>query len=314
MGRIAFFGTPDIAVRALEACIESAHDVVLVTAQPDRPKGRGQKLEPPPVKARALDARIPMLQPETLRKGTPDGDRFLDELRALDLDLAVVMAYGRIVPQRILDVPKSGFVNVHASLLPRWRGAAPIQRAILADDRETGVCLMKMVLALDEGDVLARASTPITDNDDALTLGARLSTLGHDLLVTHLDALVAGALPAVPQGDHGVTYASMLTKEEGRVDFTNSARALHCHARAMHPWPGAQTTLDGEVVKLFSPVLGPRGAFAPGVVVDASDALVVGTPDGAIGYREIQAPSKKRIAVRDFVRGHPIAKGTLLGP
>jgi methionyl-tRNA formyltransferase len=314
MGRLAFFGTPDIAVRALEACIESTHEVALVVAQPDRPKGRGQKLEPPPVKARALEARFPVLQPETLRKGTPDGDRFLDELRAFELDLAVVMAYGRIVPQRILDVPKQGFVNVHASLLPRWRGAAPIQRAILADDRETGVCLMRMVLGLDEGDVLARASTPITDDDDSLTLGARLSTLGHELLVTHLDALVAGTLAAAPQGDNGVTYAAMLSKEEGRVDFTQSARALHCHARAMHPWPGAQTTLDGEVIKLFSPVMRETGVFAPGVVRDAIDALVIGTPDGEIGYREIQAPGKKRIAVRDFVRGRPIAKGTLLGP
>jgi len=312
MGRIAFFGTPEIAVPALDACIASGHEVVVVVAQPDRPKGRGQKIEFPPVKERAIARGIPVLQPTTLKRGTPDGDAFMRALVEHAPDLSVVMAYGRIVPQRILDVPRRGSVNVHASLLPRWRGAAPIQRAIGADDRETGVCLMKMVLALDEGDVLARARTPISDDDDTESLGARLAGLGHDLLRAHLNALVDGTLTAEPQGDDGVTYAHMLTKDEGAVDFTRKARALHCHARAMQPWPGAFTTWNGEVMKLFLPVVVDARA-EPGVVVEAGELLVVGTGEGAIGYREIQAPSKKRMRVRDFVQGRPIAPGTVLG-
>jgi methionyl-tRNA formyltransferase len=312
MSRLAFFGTPELAATQLRALIASRHQVVLVVAQPDRPSGRGHKLQPPPTKALALEHHIDVTQPETLKKGTPSGDAFFEQFSNAQIDLAIVAAYGRIVPQRVLDVPKRGFVNVHASLLPRWRGAAPIQRAIQAGDEKTGVCLMHMVKELDAGDVYACAEVPITADDDGETLTKKVADAGAALLTKHLDALVEGALPRTPQPSEGITYAEQLEKEEGRIDWTKSARELINHARAMYPWPGAFTTIDGEMLKLFKPAEA-HGSGNPGEVLGTADGLVVGCGDGAVAFLEAQLPNKKRMSVSDLVRGRPISTGTRLG-
>ena len=312
MARLAFFGTPELAAVQLRALLSSRHEVVLVVAQPDRPKGRGQKLEPPPVKALALQHGLPIAQPETLKKDSPSGEMFFEALSSAAVDLAIVAAYGRIIPRRLLELPKRSFVNVHASLLPRWRGAAPIQRAIEAGDALTGVCLMHMVAGLDEGDVYARAQLPIEPADDGETLTAKVAASGAQLLLEHIDALLQGSLARVPQPDEGVTYAHQLSKDEGRIDWSKGARRVRDHARAMHPWPGAFSSLDGETLKLFQPEhalsTGPAG-----VVLGTADGLVVGTGDGAVAFMQAQLPNKKRMQVSDFVRGRPIAAGTILG-
>ncbi|HEY4221602.1 MAG TPA: methionyl-tRNA formyltransferase [Myxococcota bacterium] len=314
MQRLAFFGTPELAAVQLRALLDSKHEVVLVVAQPDRPKGRGQKLEPPPTKALALERGIAVAQPETLKKDTPSGDVFHALFREARIDLAVVAAYGRILPQRILDIPRLPFVNVHGSLLPRWRGAAPIQRCIEAGDRETGVCLMHMVKELDAGDVYARATCPVDDTDDSESLTVKVANLGASLLRENLDALLANALARSPQSSEGVTYAHQLEKAEGKIDFARGKRFVRDHARAMHPWPGAFTSWNGEVLKLFSP-RAAHGTAAPGVVLGTADgSLVVGTGDGAVAFLEAQLPNKKRMPITEFVRGRPLAEGTVLGP
>lgn len=311
MARIAFFGTPELAAAQLRALLAAKHDVVLVVAQPDRPKGRGQKLEPPPTKALAVERGVLTAQPETLKRDTPSGEEFYAQFSALKPDLAVVAAYGRIIPKRVLDVTR--FVNVHASLLPRWRGAAPIQRSIEAGDAVTGVCLMHMVPELDAGDVYTRATIPIADDDDGETLTEKIAALGASLLSDNLHLLLADALPRTPQPSDGVTYAAQLTKSEGNIDFSKGARRVRDHARAMYPWPGSFTTLDGEVLKLFRPAHA-LGTGAPGVVLGTRDgSLVVGTGDGAVGFLDAQLPNKKRMSVADLVRGRPIAEGTVLG-
>jgi methionyl-tRNA formyltransferase len=312
MGRIVFFGTPDLAAQQLQALLRSKHDVVLVVAQPDRPSGRGQKLQPPPTKVLALEAGVPVLQPSTLKKGTDDGDAFFAELSRLDLDLGVVAAYGRILPQRILDVPRREMVNVHASLLPRWRGAAPIQRCIEAGDEKTGVCLMHMLKELDAGDVYARAELTISPFDDGETLTERVAALGAALLATHLDALIDGSLAREPQPSAGVTYAHMLTKEEGRINWHRPARDVCNHARAMHPWPGASTTLHGDVLKLYRPRRLDRTG-TPGFVLDISDGLVVGCESGSVAFDEAQLPGKKRLPISALVNGRVLAINDKLG-
>lgn len=313
MARIAFFGTPELAATQLRTLLATQHDVVLVVVQPDRPKGRGQKLEPPPVKALALGHHLQVVQPETLKKDTPSGEDFFRLFAASRVDMAVVAAYGRIIPRRLLDLPQRGFVNVHASLLPRWRGAAPIQRCIEAGDTVAGVCLMHMVPQLDAGDVYARAEVPVTEDDDGETLTRKVADAGAVLLSEHIDALLDGKLPRVPQPTAGITYANQLTKDEGRIDWSRGARGVRNHARAMHPWPGAFTTLDGEVLKLFMPSAAPEHG-EPGVVLRAGgEALVVGTGDGAVAFREAQLPNRKRMAVADLVRGRPIPAGIVLG-
>lgn len=314
MARLAFFGTPELAAEQLRALLAHAkHDVVLVVAQPDRPQGRGQKLAPPPVKALAIERGLAdvVTQPETLKKGTPSGDAFFELFASKRIDLAVVAAYGRIIPTRLLDMPPRHFVNVHGSLLPRWRGAAPIQRSIEAGDAKTGVCLMHMTPGLDEGDVYARAECAIDAHDDSETLMAKVAKLGATLLAQNLDALVDGALARTPQPCEGVTYAKQLSKEEGRVDWSKGAVRVRNHARAMHPWPGAYTTLDGETLKLFKPEEA-HGKGAAGVVLGSVDGLVVGTGDGAVAFMEAQLPNKKRMRVSELVRGRAIPEGTVL--
>jgi len=313
MARLAFFGTPELARTQLAALIDTKHEIVVVVAQPDRPKGRGQKLEPPPVKALALEKGLRVAQPETLKKDTPSGEEFFSLFSSLDIEMAVVAAYGRIVPRRLLDLPPRSFVNVHASLLPRWRGAAPIQRCIEHGDKTTGVCLMHMVPELDAGDVYATAQIPIHPHDTGESLTLKVADLGAQLLREKLDDLVAGRLQRVPQPLEGITYAAQLTKDEGRIDWTRGKDRVRDHARAMTPWPGAFTILGGEVLKLSSPRDTPRVGAAGEILGVEDGALVVGCGDGAVAFREAQLPNKKRMPVADFVRGRPIAAGTRLG-
>jgi methionyl-tRNA formyltransferase len=300
MARLAFFGTPELAATCLEALLTTHHSVDVVVCQPDRPSGRGQKLEASPVKALAVTRGITVLQPETLKKDTPSGEAFFAAFKAVNVDLAVVAAYGRIIPARVLALPPREFVNVHASLLPRWRGAAPINRCIEAGDAETGVCLMHMVPALDAGDVYVRGTCTIEDSDDGVSLTRKVAALGGQMLIDNIDALVEGRLPRVPQASEGLTYAEMLKKEEARIDFTQTARVAFNHVRAMQPWPGTTLEFGGETLKLFAPVLtelDTTGVVA-GTLVDVSKdgGAVFACADRGLAFREIQRPSKGRAA------------------
>ncbi|MDP2343372.1 MAG: methionyl-tRNA formyltransferase [Deltaproteobacteria bacterium] len=301
MARLAFFGTPELAATCLGALLDQTrHDVVAVVCQPDRPQGRGHKLEAPPVKKLALERKLPILQPETLKKDTVDGDGFFSAFSELKVDLAIVAAYGRIIPKRVLALPPREFVNVHGSLLPRWRGAAPIQRAIQAGDAETGICLMHMVQALDAGDVYATGRVRIDDDDDGASLTLKMAALGGSMLREHLDALVEGALPRVPQPADGLTYAEMLKKEEARLDFTAPMRAVFNHARAMQPWPGTAIELEGEQLKLFGarPTDLDTSSVVPGTLVDVDANLgaVFACSDRGIAFAQVQRPNKGRLS------------------
>ena len=315
MARFAFFGTPEFAVPSLEALIslsELDHEIGLVVCQPDKPKGRGKKVLAPPVKERALEHNLLVTQPKTLKAGTEDGEAFFDLFQSLNIDLAVVAAYGRIIPNRLLKNPGSGFLNVHGSLLPRWRGAAPIQRAIQAGDTQTGVALMDMVFELDAGDVYTASAVNISDDDDALTLSAQLAQKGKTLLIDHIPQILAGNLPKTPQPPEGITYAAMLEKSESRLDWNLSARQLFNHIRAMYPWPGSLTYCEGAPLKLFSPYLVDESSIGQcGLIRHSSKELHVQTGQGIIGFREIQQQSRKKVRVEDFLRGHRFAKGAI---
>jgi len=316
MARIAFFGTPELAatcaVAVADACAARGHDLVLGVCQQDKPVGRGHKVEAPPVKRVLVERGVSVLQPATLKKGTADGDAFFDAFVAAHIDLAIVVAYGRILPERLLKLPPRGFVNVHASLLPRWRGAAPIQRAIEAGDKETGVCLMDMVKELDAGDVFAERRIAIDDADTGEMLAKKIGDLGAAMLSDHLDDLLAGALRRVPQPAEGVTYAAMLSKDEGVVDFDSSAQAVFDRCRAFLPWPGSQAALvGGEVVKLFDCALTTldTSGVVPGVVVDVDKqrGVLVACRDRAVAFGRVQRPSKAAVPAWQWAQSVGVA-------
>ncbi len=305
-------GTPDFAVPCVEALV--AHpscDLVAVVCQPDKRRGRKKEPQPPPVKVAALEAGIEVLQPRRIKRGA-----FPERLEELAPDLIVVTAYGRILPPRILELPRLGCVNVHASLLPRWRGAAPIQWALRDGDAESGVCLMVMEEGLDTGAVYARTTTAITADDTGQTLHDRLSRQGAELLSAQLDALIAGELTPTPQDDAQTTYARMLTREDGRLDWSGPAASLDNHIRGFYPWPGAWTTLPGgKLLKLFPPVTITRGDGAPGEVLGCDGSgLTLACGEGAIRVESVQLQGKRRMAVSDFVRGFDLPAGTTLDP
>jgi len=300
--RIAFFGTPAFAVPSLRAC-QAVGTVVAVVTQPDRPRGRGQHVTSSPVKADAEAARLPLLQPPKL-KGTDFGER----LRALQLDVAVVTAYGRILPTEVLSAPRLGCVNVHASLLPRWRGAAPIQWAVASGDAETGVCLMQMEAGLDTGPVLAVRRTPILPDDTAETLHQRLSELGGALVREELPRYLAGALTPHPQPAEGVTIARLVEKEDGRMDWVRPAVELERRVRAFVPWPGAWTQLGPQLLKIWRTEVVP-GTGAPGTVLAAHGTLDVATGEGALRLVELQPEGKRRMSAAEFLSGHRLKEG-----
>ncbi len=257
--RVAFLGTPEFAVPSLAALLEIA-EVPLVVTQPDKPSGRGLALAPPPVKAFAQARGLHVLQPPKARDGT-----LRDALRGLALDFALVVAYGKILPADVLAAPRLGCVNVHASLLPRWRGAAPIQWAIVSGDAETGVCLMQMDVGLDTGPVLARRATPIDENETGGELSARLSLLAGELARAELPRFARGELVAAPQTEQSVTHARLIEKPDGALDFSQPAQAVHDLARGFHPWPGAFSALEGRRVKVHRTRLVARaGQLATG--------------------------------------------------
>ena len=304
--RTIFFGSPDFAVPCLEA-LHDISDIAVVISQPDRPAGRGLAMRPPAVKKRALELGLEVWQPKKVRTA-----EFAEKLRALEADVAVVVAYGRILPRGVLDAPRTGCVNVHASLLPRWRGAAPIQWSIAHGDEETGVTLMQVDEGMDSGAILATVSTPITPEDDAATLSDRLSKMGADLLREQLARYVAGDLTPQPQDEGAVTMAPLLKKEHGRIDWNTSAQAVHNQIRGMNPWPGAHTVLGDRRIKVHRAVastLDPEGA-APGEVIALDpEAILVACTEGTLEIQELQESGRKRVDARAFATGRGIAVG-----
>jgi methionyl-tRNA formyltransferase len=303
--RIVFFGTPEFAVASLNALLRERFTLAGVVTQPDKPQGRSRStLVPPAVKLAALDAGLSILQP-----ARPVGDLFLASLRRLEADLGVVVAYGHILRREVLDAPARGMINVHASLLPRFRGAAPIQHAILAGDRETGISIMKMEEGLDSGPVLHRVSTPIADGETGGTLTTRLAALGASALVEALAVLSAHGERPEPQDACAATYAPKISRETARLDWTRDAASLERQVRAFDPIPGAWTSLEGAPVKLFGGMPAVGGG-PPGAVLAASDRLVVAGGTGAIAVNEVQPAGRNRLTVEEWVRGRGIAAGS----
>lgn len=310
--RVVFFGTPGFAVPTLRALIASHHDVVAVVTQPDRPRGRGQQVKPEAVKIEAMRAGIPVLQPDR-----PTDTDFTDTLTRLRLDAGVVAAYGKLLPDALLSLPRLGMINVHASLLPRWRGAAPVHRAILAGDRTTGVTIMRVVRQLDAGPMLATVETAIGGNETSAELEQRLAGLGAPLLVDTIDRLAAGPVTEKPQDESAVTYAHRLERRESEIDWRRPARDVHNQVRGLQPWPLATAVFLGRRTMLLrSEVVDERGrAASPGSVEAVlADGLDVATAPGAVRLREIRIAGKASMTVAAFLRGHPVRVGDVFQP
>lgn len=296
--RLVFMGTPDFAVPSLERLAEEGYQILVVT-QPDKPVGRKRELTPPPVKRAALTLGLPVLQPERVRR--PEA---LEPLRAFEPDVLVTAAYGQLLPQTLLDIPRVGCVNVHASLLPRWRGAAPIQRAILAGDSVTGVTLMEMVLELDAGPMLAATEVPILDSDDLGTLHDKLASAGANLLAKLLPDYLAGRVTPKPQPEQGITYAERIVRRDEWIDWNEPAVQTWRRIRALSPWPGASTVADGKPLKIWRAVLADRlPELAPGTVRTPGDRVLVACADGALELLEVQPAGKRRMPASDWARG-----------
>lgn len=308
--RIIFMGTPDFAVPSLRMLIENNETVVAVVTQPDRPKGRGRKVTSSPVKLLAQKSGIEVLQPTKIKT-----ESFLDELRSYQPDVILVAAYGRILPQAVLSLPRLGCINVHGSILPKYRGAAPIQTAILRGEREAGVTIMQMDCGLDTGDMLLVGSLPVNDQDTSASLIPRLAELGGSLLLQVLGLLAAGRLEPQKQDDSQATLAPPLTKEDGIIRWENTASAISCQIRALDPWPTASTWLQGKQIKLFSPtVIAESSPGQPGLIVAADkNGLIIACGQNQIQVAEIQADGGKRMPVHAFLLGHPLSTGLVLG-
>jgi len=300
--RIAFFGTPAFAVPTLDALLASRHTVVGVVTQPDRPRGRGQQVSQSPVKERAGIVGVPVLQPIRLK-----GVEFLDAFGAWNADLAVVAAYGRLLPQALLDLPPLGLINVHASLLPAWRGASPIQRAVLNGDATTGVTIMRVVLALDAGPMLARVEVPIAPDDTSGSLERRLAVAGASLLRDVVDRLGDAPVPELTQDDARATLAPRLEKHEGQIDWARSAHQLDRHVRGMQPWPGAYTFVDGQrlVIRDAAPVAFTAHRAAAGqVIAEDGDAVIVACGGGDyLRVLTVQPDGRRMMTARAWLAG-----------
>jgi methionyl-tRNA formyltransferase len=305
--RAVFFGSPAFAVPSLRA-VAAGTTLVAVVSQPDRPAGRGQAPSPPAVKIAAEALGVPVFQPEKVR--TPETEA---ALAAFDADIFVVVAYGRILPQRLLDLPRRGPWNVHASLLPKLRGAAPIQWSLIRGEHETGVSIMRMEAGLDTGPVAAVRALPIADDDTAGSLSEKLAELGARLLAETLPAIADGRAALQPQHDAQATLAPLLTKGDGHLTFDRPARVVSAHARGVDPWPGASAQLDGAPLKLFAPRVVAGGAGRPGEVLGLRpEGLAVACAEGAIAFGELQLPGRRRLAAAAVLAGRPIPAGTVL--
>ena len=305
--RIVFMGTPDFAVPSLQALIDAGHDVCAVYTQPDKPQGRKQILTAPPVKTLALEHDIPVFQPNTLKNEDEQA-----RLRELAPEVIIVVAYGKLLPKAVLDIPPHGCINVHGSLLPRWRGAAPIERAILAGDEMAGVTTMQMAEGLDTGDMLLTYETKVGEKETAGELFDRLAQSGAELLTQTLVKL--DEITPRPQDDAQSCYAHMLDKQMAVIDWSKSAHEIDCLIRGLNPWPIALTTLSGERLKVFAAEKA-NGNGEPGTVLEANSkkGLTVACGEGALGLTEIQLVGGKRMKATDFLRGHAIEVGTKLG-
>jgi methionyl-tRNA formyltransferase len=306
--RLIFAGTPDFAAAALKALLDAGHEIPLVLTQPDRPAGRGMKLKPSPVKALALEQGLRVEQPLTLR--TPEAQELLAEVGA---EVMVVAAYGLILPKAVLETPAKGCLNIHASLLPRWRGAAPIQRAIEAGDVESGVVIMQMDVGLDTGDMLLTRRVPIGAEETGASLHDKLAEAGAQAIVEALAAL--DELEPVKQPEHGVTYAHKLSKAEAEIDWSQPADVIARRIRAFNPVPGAFTLLNGEPLKLWQAMAeAGSGQAEPGTVLaSGADGVMVAAGQGAVRLAELQPAGGKRLSARDFAAGRPNLAGTVLG-
>ncbi len=310
MLRIVMMGTPDFAVPSLDALVHAGHSVVAVFCQPDRPKGRGHKMQACAMKVEAEKLGIPVFQPARIRL-----EEGVSALRSLAPDLCVTAAYGQLLTQEILDIPRLGTINVHASLLPRHRGAAPIQWSILMGDEETGVTTMMTDIGMDTGDMLLSAKTPITPTDDAASLTDRLSRMGAELLIETLSELEKGTLVRTPQNPDLATTESKIRKEMGFISFEESSDAIDRRIRAMSPWPCAYTLIDGETMKIYSVKEAGHSGSRPGTILtaDPHQGLVVACDNCDLEILELQMPGSKRMSARDYLRGHSITTGIHLG-
>lgn len=299
--RVVFMGTPDIAATCLKKILADGFEVVGVYTQPDRPKGRGMKLVASPVKEVAVAANIPVFQPENFRE-----EETVEQLRALKPDVCAVVAYGRILPQKVLDVPISGCINIHASVLPKYRGSAPYQWAVLDGLTETGVTAMYLCREMDAGDIIDVSKTPIEENETAGELLDRLAVLGADLLSKTLTRFENGKVPAVPQDESQVSYAPMLDKTMCPIDWTKTAQQVHNQVRGLHPWPVATMELEGKTFKVHATKI-VEGSGKPGQVLGLTKTgLRIACGEGAVEILSLQAEGGKRMAAPDYFRGHPL--------
>ncbi len=305
--KVLFMGTPDFAVPSLEAIAAAGHEIVAAVSQPDRPKGRGHKLKPTEVKAAAERLGIPVYQPETLKNNT-----FLDKLNELAPDIIIVAAYGKILPGYILDYPRYGCVNVHGSLLPKYRGAAPIQRCVINGDSVTGVTTMYMDRTLDTGDMIFTEETEIGKNETAGELFDRLAALGGELIVRTIRAIENGTAPRIKQDESEATYASMLDKSTGRIDWTRSPVEIINLIRGTNPWPLAHSEYKGEIMKIFVAEAG-SGSGEPGEILGVQGKkLEIACGDGSVLVGEIQMKGGKRMSVASYLNGHEIETGEIM--
>lgn len=301
-------GTPGFAIPTLRALIESDNDVVAVVTKPDTPKGRGRRVIPPPVKILTIDYNITVLQPEKIKT-----DEFYSELKKYQPDMICVAAYGKILPKNILDLPPYGCINVHASLLPKYRGAAPINWAIVRGEKITGITTMMMDEGMDTGDILLQKEVKIEAEDDAESLSEKLSIVGAELLIETVSLQKQGSLPRIPQDHSKATYAPMLKKEDGIIDWRTSSEEIKNLIRGTLPWPGAHTTIDGKNLKLYKAEVSHDIGKPGEVMLSESGILRVATGDGSIDITEIQMEGGKRLPVGPFLMGRHIPEGTVLG-
>ena len=320
--RIVFMGTPDFSVPALKALVEAGHQVIAVVTQPDKPKGRGKEVQMTPVKIQAMEYGIPVYQPAKVREAS-----FVEVLQGMEADVYVVIAFGQILPKAVLELPKYGCINIHASLLPKYRGAAPIQWCVIDGERETGITTMMMDVGLDTGDMLEKAVIPIEEKETGGSLHDKLSMAGGDLILSTLKKLEEGTLVRTPQTDEGTCYAKMLTKSLGDIDWNQGAVSIERLIRGLNPWPSAYTMWNGKTIKIWAAdVIAGREAAeflsesgvpaetgtAPGTVVCSDKrGLVVCTGGGLLSIRELQMEGKKRMDTPAFLRGYPIPAGDM---
>ncbi len=309
--KVLYMGTPDFAVGPLRALIEAGYEVSAVVTQPDKPKGRSGQLIPTPVKSCAQEYGIPVLQPVKIK--TPEA---IDSLRQYEADIFVVAAFGQILSKEILEMPRLGCINIHASLLPKYRGAAPIQWAIIDGEKETGVTIQQMDIGVDTGDILSQRIVPITEEDTGESLFDKLCVAGSSLLVETLPKLEAGQIIPIPQDEKKATHAKMLTKELGNVDFSMSAEKIAYLIRGLNSWPSAYTFYEGKLMKIWKAKAvegdGARCGKPGQIIAVYKDCIDVACGEGVLRIYEIQLEGKKRMSVKDFMLGHPFAEGTLL--